>query len=98
GLCTARSHRGERLVTGRVDEGDDSTVARGLVRADVLRDATGLAGDDVRGADVVKQRGLAVVDVPHHRDDRRARFEERVVVLVLAEERLQLELLLLPGL
>ena len=46
-----------------------------VVRADVLRDAAGLAGDDVRLADVVEQRRLAVVDVAHDRDDRRTRHE-----------------------
>ena len=48
---------------------------RHVVRADVLRDAAGLARDDVRLADVVEQRRLAVVDVTHDRDDRRARLE-----------------------
>ena len=45
----------------------------GLVRADVLRDAAGLGLDDGRRADRVEQRRLAVVDVAHDRDDRRAR-------------------------
>ena len=44
-----------------------------LVRGDVLRDATGLAGRDARLADRVEQRRLAVVDVTHDGDDRRAR-------------------------
>ena len=71
-----------------------------LVRTDVLGDAAGLAGDDVRRADAVEQRGLAVVDVTHHGDDRRARLEQRLVVflVVVAEQRLQLELGLLAGL
>ena len=43
-----------------------------LVGADVLGDAAGLAGDHVGGADRVQQLGLAVVDVTHDRDDRRA--------------------------
>ena len=71
----------------------------GLVRADVLGDPAGFAGDDVRVADRVEQRGLAVVDVTHDGDDRRARLLERVVVfVVVAEQRLQLELGLLAGL
>ena len=44
-----------------------------LVGADVLGDATGLAGDDVGLADLVEQQGLAVVDVAHDGDDRRSR-------------------------
>ena len=48
---------------------------RDVVRADVLRDAARFAGDDVRLADVVEQRRLAVVDVTHDGDDRRTRHE-----------------------
>ena len=44
-----------------------------LVGADVLGDAAGLAGSDVRLADGVEQRRLAMVDVTHDGDDRRAR-------------------------
>ena len=43
-----------------------------LVGADVLGDAAGLAGDHVGVADAVEQLGLAVVDVAHDGDDRRA--------------------------
>ena len=52
-----------------------------LVGADVLRDAAGLAGGDVGLADRVEQRRLAVVDVAHDRDDRRA-LDEVVVGVV----------------
>ena len=41
------------------------------VRADVLGDAARLARGDAGLADVVQQRGLAVVDVAHDGDDRR---------------------------
>ena len=53
-LRAARPHGGERLVARRVDERDAPAVAVDLVRADVLRDATGLAGDDVRVADACR--------------------------------------------
>ena len=43
-----------------------------LVGTDVLRDAAVLARDDVGVADRVEQLGLAVVDVTHDGDDRRA--------------------------
>ena len=99
GVGAAGAHGGERLVTGRVDERDRVPVVHRLVRTDVLGDATRLTGDDVRVADVVEQRGLAVVDVAEHGHDRRARLEVGAVVLVVvAEERLQLELGLLAGL
>ena len=44
-----------------------------VIGADVLRDAARLARRHVGAADVVEQRGLAVVDVAHHRHHRRAR-------------------------
>ena len=75
-LRAAGAHGGERLVARRVEEGDVLAVRqRDVVRADVLRDAAGLAGDDVGLADVVEQRRLAVVDVAHDGDDRRPRHE-----------------------
>ena len=70
-----------------------------LVGADVLGDAAGLAGDDVGGADLVEQRGLAVVDVAHDGDDRRrGRLHLGVLVVVVVEEGLELHLLLLTRL
>ena len=38
----------------------------------MLRDSSGLAGDDIRRANRIKQGGLPVIDVAHHRDYRRA--------------------------
>ena len=49
-----------------------AAVDRDVIRADVLRDAAGLALGDPRRADGVEQAGLAVVDVAHDGDDRRA--------------------------
>ncbi len=69
----ARAHRGEGLVAGRVEEDDRLAVDLDPVRADVLRDPAGLAGGDVRLADRVEKGRLAVVDVAHDGDDRRAR-------------------------
>ena len=48
-----------------------------VVGADVLRDAAGFARRHLGAADVVQQRGLAVVDVAHDGDDRRARHAIR---------------------
>ena len=61
-------------------EEDDLAAERGriglgdvhLVGADVLRDAAGFAACDVGGTDGVEQRSLAVIDVTHDGNDRRA--------------------------
>ena len=80
-LRTTGTHGGERLVTRGVDEGDLALFAvdlgGDLVRTDVLRDAAGLARDDVRLADGVEQAGLTVVDVTHDGHDRRTRRRGR---------------------
>ena len=58
-----------------------------LVRADVLRDAAELAGDDVGRADRIEELRLAVVDVTHDRHDGRPRhLLARLLVLVLLLE------------
>ena len=72
-LGAAGAHRREGLVARRVEEDDRLAVDLDAVGADVLRDAAGLARGDVGLADRVEQRGLAVVDVAHDRDDRGAR-------------------------
>ena len=73
-LGAAGAHRGERLVARRVEEDDVAAPRRrDVVGADVLGDAAGLARGDVGVADGVEQRGLAVVDVAHDGDHRRAR-------------------------
>ena len=72
-LRAAGAHGGERLVARRVEEGHDLVAVVHLVGADVLGDAACLAGRDLGLADRVEQRRLAVVDVPHDRDHRRAR-------------------------
>ena len=76
-LRAAGAHGGERLVARRVEE-DDVVAARrrDLVGADVLGDAARLARGDVGVADGVEQRGLAVVDVAHDGDHRRARHRD----------------------
>ena len=88
GLRTAGTHGGERLVARGVDEGDQSFVAvvgdGNLIGTDVLSNATGLALADVGLADGVQQSGLAVVDVAHDGDDRRADHQILLATGVLA--------------
>ena len=81
-LGAACPHGGEGLVSRRVEEGDLPPVAVDLVRADVLRDAPGLGGDDRGLADRIQQGRLAVVDVPHDRHHGGPRHEIGLVVLV----------------
>ena len=87
-LGPTRSHGGEGLVTRRVDEGDRMPVPFDLVRADVLGDPTGLAGNDVGRSDAVEQQCLAVVDVAHDGDHRRPGPQIGLVLflVVLVEE------------
>ena len=87
-LGAAGAHRREGGVAGRVEEGDRLLVVVDLVGADVLGDAAGLARGDLGLADRVQQRGLAVVDVAHDRDHRRAVGEVLVGVLELRRLRL----------
>lgn len=76
-------------MTRGVDEGDTAVLAvdlgADLVGTDVLRDAAGLARDDVRLADRVQQPGLTVVDVTHDGHDRRTGDQGLFAALVLAE-------------
>ncbi len=74
-LGAARAHQREGGVARRVDEGDAALAQRDLVGADVLGDPARLARNHVGLADRVEQRRLAVVDVSHHGDDRRARLQ-----------------------
>ena len=89
----ARAHRGKRLVAGRVDEGDLLAAPQAdRVGADMLRDAAGLAAGDIGLAQRVEQRGLAVVDMAHDGDHRRARLECFGHVLLAAQPDLDIGL------
>ena len=56
---------------------------RYLVGTDVLGNAAGLSGGDVRLPDLVEQRRLAVVDVAHDGHHRRPRAQELGPVFVV---------------
>ena len=81
-LSTAGTHGSERLMTRGIEEGDVAVVDVDAIRADVLGDTARLGVGDMRVADVVKQRGLTVVDVTHDNDDRSA--VDQVIVGILA--------------
>lgn len=74
-IGAAGAHAREGGVTRGVDEGDRLALMEDGVGADVLSDAASLGLGDLGFADGVKKRGLAVVDVPHERDDRGAQLE-----------------------
>ncbi len=81
GLHAAGAHGGERLVARRVQEEDFAPGGFDLGGGDVLRDAAEFAFDDLAAAVIVEDRGLAVVDVAHDRDDRRPRVQVFFAVL-----------------
>ena len=82
----AGTHGGERLMARGIEEGDGLALDLHLIGADVLGDAARLAGGDVGIADIVEQARLAVVDVTHDDDDRRAGLELVGAVLVIVDE------------
>ena len=59
----------------RVDECDRAAVGLDLVSANMLGDATAFGIDDVRLANAVQERSLAVVDVAQDRDDGGSRHQ-----------------------
>ena len=85
-------HFGERFMAGCVDEHDPLAVLDDVIGADRLGDATSLAASDIGRADLVEQRGLAVVDMPHDRHDRRPRLDIlHALVLIDVQHRLFFE-------
>ena len=64
-LGAAGAHGRKGLVSRRVQKDDVAVLDVDVVGADGLRDAAGLAVDDVGLADGIQQRRLAVVDVAH---------------------------------
>ena len=85
-LCSTGTHGSECLVTRGVKERDAASVRQlHVVCADVLRDASGLAGNDIGLAHIVQQRGLTVIHVSHDGDDRRTRDKFALVILLLVD-------------
>ncbi len=60
-------------MTRGVEESHATAVSLDVVGPDMLGDATTLACCNLAAANVVEQRGLAVVDMTHDGDDRRSR-------------------------
>jgi hypothetical protein len=79
-LGTACAHGRKRGVPRRIEEGHHAAVGVDVIRTDMLRDTTGFTGRHLGLADVVEERGLAVVDVSHDRDHRRPRLRRTLVL------------------
>src|SRR4051794_40277968 len=88
-LRATGTHRGERLVTRGVDEGDRTLVVLqlgdDLVGADVLGDATGLLRHHVAMTQCVEELRLSVVDVTHDGHHRRTGRPVLLVALLVTE-------------
>ena len=70
-LGTTCTHGGESLVTGSVKECDMTSVGKlHIVSTDMLCYTTGLTGNNVGIADIVKQRCLTMVNVAHDCNNR----------------------------
>src|SRR3954467_12305432 len=86
-LRATGTHRGERLVTRGVDEGDRTLVVLqlgdDLVGADVLGDATGLLRHHIAVPQGVQELRLPVVDVTHDGHHRRTGRPVPLVALLV---------------
>ncbi len=71
-LGAAGTHGGKGFVAGGVEEGYLLAVGEGhMIGTDMLGNTAGLTRNDVSLADIVEQRGLAVVDMTHDCNNRR---------------------------
>ena len=73
GLRASGTHGRESLVTRRIQKGHHAARSFHVVGANVLGNAAGLTRRHFGCADVVEQRGLAMVNVAHDGDHRCAR-------------------------
>ena len=85
-LCAACTHGGERLMTGRIQEGDILTADIHAICADRLCDTARLAGGHIGVPNLIEQGGLTVVNVTHHAHDGSARHQRFLGVLFLLEQ------------
>ena len=81
-LRTSCTHGRECLVTRCIEEYDLLAVDLDLGSTDVLCDSSGFSGGNVRVTDSIEQRSLTMVYMAHYCNDRRARFEFALSVLM----------------
>ena len=73
-LRTAGTHGGKGFVARSIEEGDFAAIFEfNIVGPDMLGNTARFAGNYIGFTDVVEQRCFTVVDMAHHRHDRRAR-------------------------
>ena len=72
GIGAARTHGGKRGVTGGIKESNFAARGFHTISADMLGNATRFAGYHFGIADIVEQRGFAVINVTHDGHHRRA--------------------------
>ena len=77
-LGATGTHGGKCLMTWCIEKGDDALWRRHMVRADMLGNAASFASGNACATDGIEQRGLAVVDVAHDGNHRRARLHVRL--------------------
>ena len=86
GLSATGAHGRKGFMARGVEEGDDAARRLHMVGTNVLRNAAGFTGRNLGTTNVVEQRGLAVVNVAHDRDDRRTRQSGIFDVLQFTED------------
>ena len=70
-LSSSSTHGSKGFVTRCIEKRNLSAVFQlHVIGSDVLRNAARLSGNDVGIADIIEQRGLSMVNMSHHSNDR----------------------------
>ena len=84
-LGASGAHSGERLMAGRIQEGNFPVADINPVGADMLGNAAGLSRGNIGVPDGVQQRGFTVVNVSHDHYHRRSGHQVLVVILAVVD-------------
>ncbi len=85
-VCTAHTHRRERLMSRRVKESNFLSIDIDGIRTNMLCDTSRFLVCHVGLSDRIQERGLAVVYMPHNTDDRRSRHHILLILILLFQE------------
>ena len=81
-LSTTCTHGCESFVTRGIKESNAASIIElYVVSTDVLSDTACLSGNDIGLSDIVEERGLTMVNVSHHGNDRSTWHEIILVIL-----------------